>query len=172
MFGARGYLPHEFYRTAYREGRIERRCLLGVLQALLSYKQVQWGGRQLSHLDVFLTVMADGIQVPCGSATTACAAAVAAKDLPLDGIERWLQTALPNEAWEGDDLTQSPDNEVYQETMAAWCDRTIGSHITEQIVRPRGFRSSYWNSRSTQQEMETFPSSQFARLNLSMHLRA
>ena len=43
----------------------------------------------------------------------------------------------PEEVWESDDLKQSPDHELYQETMAAWCDRTIGSHITEQIFRPR-----------------------------------
>lgn len=135
LFGAQGYLPHEFYRIAYREGRIERRGLQEALQPLVSDKHVQWGDRRLSHLEVLLTVMVDGIQTPFVPSTTACAAAPADNDPRLDRIGCWLQTVLPKEVWEGDDLKRFPDHERYQETMADWCDRTLGSDITEQLNR-------------------------------------
>ncbi len=138
LFGGRGYLPEDFYRAAYREGRIDLRCLQEVLQPLVSDKHVQFGDRRLSHLEVLTAVMVHAIRLerapresmrpedPSDHSST-----------ESDRIACWLQAIMPREVWSrGDDPEQPPvDERLDQETLAAWCDRTIGGEVTEQINR-------------------------------------
>ncbi len=136
LFGARGYLAEEFYREAWRDGRITSRSLDSALQPRVDHqhKPIRLGTRRLSHLDVLRTALLHGIS---------------ADDLPpstggRDDMQRlarlrpWAEVALPPQTIEAGTpplLRPSPEEWPYRTMLAAWCDHTLQTRLVQPLHR-------------------------------------
>jgi len=136
LFGGRGFLSLEWYRHEWREGRIAISALDEALKPLATDKHVQFGDRRLSHLQILRAAMTAAIQVPRDGEEGPAGYA----DPPDSDVARflvWAEAALPASLWEDceDLLRDASDEWPYRETASAWCDRTIGTDLTDRINR-------------------------------------
>ncbi len=138
LFGGSSTLSHDAFREAFQTGRIQARHLDIVLSPLAIDHKITFGGRVLSHLDVLRAAMVQGVQiVPPDDAPTAGASADKEDSAIVERITEWMHRTLPQEAGEAAKcgLPSGSEGWPYQETMATWCDRTLGTNIREQINR-------------------------------------
>ena len=63
LFDGQSSLPHDAFREAFQTGRIRARHVDAVLKPLASEKQIMFGDRRLSHLDVLRATMVHGMQI-------------------------------------------------------------------------------------------------------------
>ena len=63
LFGGQGFLRHDAFREAFQTGRIRARHVDAALKLLASEKQIMFGDRRLSHLDVLRATMVHGMQI-------------------------------------------------------------------------------------------------------------
>ena len=61
LFGGQRSLPHDAFREAFQTGRIRARHVDAVLKPLASEKQIMFGDRRLSRLDVLRATMVHGL---------------------------------------------------------------------------------------------------------------
>ena len=138
LFGGRGYLSLDAFREAFQTGRIHARHVDAVLKPLASEKHIVFGDRRLSHLDVLRAAMVHGLQLvrPCG-ATSVGELSLGEDRATVERIAQWIQPILTPEAWDEMEsvLPCGPEEWPYHETMATWCDRTLGTDLTDQINR-------------------------------------
>ncbi len=134
LFGGRAYLDHDIFRSYVKSGRIRAEDLLTVLEQLASDKAVTFAGRSMSHLDVLYASMIHGITEPppYDSPTMGDDDASA-----CSSIASWLQTTVGIHDMVGPTpFTSRPLLELLSsETLATWCDRTVGTRIVETINR-------------------------------------
>jgi len=133
LFGGRGYLPLDWYRNEWRNGRIATSCIESVLQPLATDKQAQLGDRRLTHHHVLQTALTQGITVLPKLDSTEI-------DHPRHDVDRyvaWAEAVLPPSLREDCEelLRDVSDEWPYRETAAAWCDRTIGTTLCRRIDR-------------------------------------
>lgn len=134
LFGGRGYLGADWYREAFRLGRIRADSVDQVLQPLATDKQVQFGNRYLSHLNVLRTVLIHGLTLPSLTEQVIQTEQVGDAEL-MARLRPWAEQALPQEP-DGDwPDVQVPDQWPCQETMASWCDRTMDTRLVDHINR-------------------------------------
>ncbi len=137
LFGASGYLPNAWYREAWEKGLIDRRLLDEALLPLTSGMSVPFGARRVSDLEILRTIMVYGLREDDGGVSSSDRTAVGGGDEALARLSSHMKAVLNPEWWDGlDDLLPcEPDEWPTRETMAAWCDRTLGTDLTEQINR-------------------------------------
>lgn len=136
LFGADGFLPLAWYRTAWREGRIATHCLTSVLEPLTTGKQAQLGDRVFSHLEVLQAALTNGIYLSDDPNADADSGNEPG-DEEISPVLAWAEAALPHALWEDceDLLVETADAWPSREMLAAWCDRTIGTELVESINR-------------------------------------
>lgn len=138
LFGGSGTLSVDSYREAFRRGRIHARDLEAVLKPWATDQQIVFGGHMVSHLDVLRAVMLAGGHATQSSGGSAMAEASSEEAAGrVANVSEWLVRSLPWEAREHREPLVSCAAEEWpaEETMAAWCDRTFGTDITDQINR-------------------------------------
>ena len=138
LFGGRGYLSCDAYREAFRSGRIQRRHLDEVLRPLASEKDIVFGDRRLSHLDVLRAAMVHGVQPSSSGRSASAGTGAPSEDVEsLTRLTQWLTPILDSEAWDESESLRlcEPDKWPYRETMATWCDRTLGTDLEDRINR-------------------------------------
>ncbi len=138
LFGGRGSLPLELYREELSRGRIRPVDVDEVLRPLASDKHVQFGDRRLSHLDVLRTALIHGLYLrPFDESSSSGASHWEQSQHDIDQVIRWMHEVAAQHTsdsvqvlnrFEGDDW-------LCQETLAAWCDRTLGTTVTDQMNR-------------------------------------
>lgn len=138
LFGGRGYLSCDTYREAFRRGRIQRRHLDEALRPLATDTHIVFGDRRLSHLDVLRAVMVHGVGPSSrGQSTSAGAEPSRESTALLTRLTQWIASIPGSDTWgENESLRLGePDEWPHQETMATWCDRTLGTDLSDQINR-------------------------------------
>jgi uncharacterized protein YbcC (UPF0753/DUF2309 family) len=128
LLGGKGYLSNQAYRRYFDEGRISNDDLLEVLAPIATDKRVVFGGRELSHLELLRLSMVHGLGEAAASSTPE-------QRQTLEPLLPWLTACLTNAPseytepltpWEAIDLLSN-------ETLAAWCDRTLGTSLVADI---------------------------------------
>jgi uncharacterized protein YbcC (UPF0753/DUF2309 family) len=134
LFGGRGYLNNDTFRGHLQSGRIHPEDLQAALEPLVVDKQVAFAGRPISHLDVLSASMIHGITERPRHGKDAV------DDGDADTVSRlasWLRATLntqvnvspmPFVPWDSSELP-------IRETLATWCDRTVGTTIVETVNR-------------------------------------
>lgn len=138
LFGGSGTLAQEAFREAFRRGRIQAPHLEEALRLQASDQEITFGDRHVSHLDVLRAVMVAGGRNIEGSGTAAKAAPSSSGDsVTVAHLTEWLRRILPGEAQQTDraGLPYASQEWPYEGTMADWCDRTLGTPITDEINR-------------------------------------
>ena len=134
LFGGRSTLPGPAFREAFRTGRIKATHLEAVLKPIATETHVAFGDRVLSHLDVLRLSMTEGIQrlgrenssPPWSQEQSALFDKIAA-------CTRRIGEGDTNLSDQG--LACVPGEAGRLETLAAWCDRTLGTEMTSEINR-------------------------------------
>ena len=138
LFGGQGYLSHDAFREAFQTGRIRACHVDAVLKPLASEKQIVFGDRRLSHLDVLRATMVQGLQrVRPGRAPSVGEFSLGEDRATVEPIAQWTQQVASSDARDEMEhlLPCGLEEWPYQETMATWCDRTLGTDLTDQINR-------------------------------------
>ncbi len=138
LFGGRGYLSCDAYREAFQSGRIQPWQLNDALRPLASEKDIIFGDRRFSHLAILRTVMVHGVQPsPPGRSASAGVEPPSENTESLTRLTQWLASIPASDTWgENDSLRlDEPDEWPYRETMAFWCDRTLGTDLEDRINR-------------------------------------
>jgi uncharacterized protein YbcC (UPF0753/DUF2309 family) len=133
LFGGRGYLPNEIYRGYLQQGRILSRDLREALAPLATGKEVLFGGRRTTHLDVLIASMSQGVTElsPPGNG----AHGKEADAELIEAVALHLATIFP--ARTGDPSSPPPHWDSIalprRESLSTWCDQTLGTTIVETI---------------------------------------
>ena len=132
LMGGKGHLPNEIFRNYVRSGRILPHQIDAALKPLVQDKRVVIGAREVTHVEVLRAHLLHGITAPAGETLTAQINRSPDRTLIRTLADR-LAPAL-----------QLPASREHTEewaalgrrcTLAAWCDRTLGSQITDQTNR-------------------------------------
>ncbi len=133
LLGGTSYLPNEVFRDYVRSGRILPRQIDAELKPRAHDKQVTLGDQKITHFDVLRAHLLQGISAPPDDVLDAMIARRADRTVIhtlADHVAREL-TPAHLEA-RVDEEQSAPGRSV---TLAAWCDRTLGTQLTEQINR-------------------------------------
>ncbi len=135
LLGARGSLPEEYYQEAFRQGRISQECLHEVLRGDATGARIRFGDRQLEDLDLLRMAMTHGLQLPTQEEALAGPCAEPGEvDRETEQLTRWLKALLEPEFWDVAGATTS-DEWPLGDTLARWCDRVLGTGLTEELNR-------------------------------------
>ena len=133
LFKGRGYLPNEVYRRYYDEGRIASEHLEAVLEQVAIDQHVLLGDHRVSHRDVRRTMLLHGGDThrdsgshPPSNGSASSQTSTLAEHLQSFDLELDPATQTDATTWDSVELP-------FRETLATWCDRTLGSQINEQI---------------------------------------
>ncbi len=138
LFGGSGTLSQDAFQDAFRRGRIQAQHLEEALRALATDQEVTFGDRQVSHLDVLRAVMvAGGRDVGRGAREPMVARLFAEDPVTVARVTEQVRRILPSQAG---DTAAHDSQDGFEEwpsegTMAGWCDRTLGTVITDEINR-------------------------------------
>lgn len=138
LFGGKGYLPDAIYREHFKQGRIHEQALNRALQPLTGDRDIRLGDRRLTHLEVLRTVMTHGIPSIRDCHEPAHREPLSAGDQDsIAQITRWMERVLPTQSRNRLEpgLPYEPEEWPSRETMADWCDRTLGTDVTGHIDR-------------------------------------
>ncbi|MGD2064075.1 MAG: Na-translocating system protein MpsB, partial [Nitrospirota bacterium] len=130
LLGGRGYLPNDVYRGYLRSGRIRPEHMDAALAPVVRDDSVAVAGRPVTHAEVLRAHLLHGITSPSDDTLEAQVNRRADRSLLLalvDHCGTGVQCPLP--------LPVAPTSPIEQSTLAAWCDRTLGTHLTEVINR-------------------------------------
>ena len=134
LFGGRGYLSNDTFRGYLQQGRIRTRDLRAALAPLAADKEVMFGERRTTHLDVLIASMSQGVTEPslCGNGV---AGETGADSELIEAVALRLATILPTQP--ADSLLPPPQWDSIalpsRETLSTWCDQTLGTTIVETI---------------------------------------
>jgi uncharacterized protein YbcC (UPF0753/DUF2309 family) len=138
LFGGRGYLPLDLYREEFLRGRIRPLDVDEVLRPLASDTHLQFGDRRLSHLDMLRTALIHGLHLrPFDELSSSGASRREQSQHDIDQMIRWMRTVVAQHVPEPveDPSRFESDDWLRRETLATWCDRTLGTTITDQVNR-------------------------------------
>lgn len=136
LFGGAGYLSPQLYREAHRAGRIADGAIDQALTPLVLDDSVQLGHRTLSHREVLRAALIYDIDLSDILAQSASPTEMEAEG-PLTILNAWMeQLSSARRGAEQERRTETPSEEwPFRETLATWCDRTLGTRLVEQIDR-------------------------------------
>jgi uncharacterized protein YbcC (UPF0753/DUF2309 family) len=128
----RGYLPEQAFREYFRSGRILQRHLDAAIGARASNDYVDLAGRKVSQLDVLRARLIDELPVPPSDMVASQLLHHADRSLIMTLADHLSsgQTLPPGSA----DVSQR-EGPAPSESLAGWCDRKLGTQITDQINR-------------------------------------
>ena len=133
LLGGKSYLPNELFRDYVRSGRILPHQIDAALKARAHDHQITLGNQKISQFDVLRAHLLQGISAPPEDVLDAMIARRADRTVIhalADHVTRGLKPA-DMEARANEDRAALGR----RLTLAAWCDRTLGTQITEQINR-------------------------------------
>jgi len=128
LLGGRGYLPNALYRDYLRGGRISPDHLDAALAPLARDEGITVGDRTVTHGDVLSAHVKHGITSPSDDTLETQVRRRPDRSLLLALVDHYgseAQCPLP--------LPVAPTSPIHQSTLATWCDRTLGTGITEAI---------------------------------------
>ena len=138
LFGGSGTLSQQAYREAFSRGRIHAQHLDEALKAQASDREIRFGDRQVAHVDVLRAIMVTGAcNIDQDRTATMAGPSSSAESVSVADLTEWLRRTLRDDVQETGraglpDLSEEwPD----EGTMADWCDRTLGTAITDEINR-------------------------------------
>ena len=138
LFGGSGTLSQQAYREAFSRGRIHAQHLDEALKAQASDREIRFGDRQVAHVDVLRAIMVTGAcDIDQDRTATTAEPSSPAESVSVADLTEWLRRTLRDDMQETGraglpDLSEEwPD----EGTMADWCDRTLGTAITDEINR-------------------------------------
>lgn len=135
LFGGAGTLSQAAFREAFRRGRIQAQHLEEALRARATDQRITFGVRLISHVDVLRAVMVSGAGDIGGGGGETTAPGTSTEDaVTLARLTEWVGRVCPREA-ENSDGSYASDEWPYDGTMADWCDRTLGTTITDDTNR-------------------------------------
>jgi uncharacterized protein YbcC (UPF0753/DUF2309 family) len=133
ILGGTGYLPNDLFRDYLRSGRILSQHLDAALKPLSPDAQVQLGNQKVTHFDVLRAHMLHGISAPPDDVLDAMIERRRDRALLRSLVDRMArQVANARPVTRGD---HEPDAVGRSMTLATWCDRRLGTQVTEQINR-------------------------------------
>ncbi|MEX5215819.1 MAG: DUF2309 domain-containing protein [Nitrospiraceae bacterium] len=131
LFGGRGYLPNAAYRRYFEEGRIRIEDLSEVLSPIATATRVDFGGRELSHLEVLRLSMIHGL----GELAADPSGSFPHGEQQVNRLAVWMKGSLgpgvgllpePSVQWESIEI-------LSKETLSTWCDQTLGTALVATI---------------------------------------
>jgi len=130
--GGKGYLSNDSFRNYFRAGRIHPRHLDAVLKSRARSEQVKLGVTEITHLDALRAAMIGDTAAPAEDKLDALLNRHPDRHTIAALANRLHTRAAPlqpqGSAAEPHDIGRS-------ESLASWCDRTLGTQINEQINR-------------------------------------
>ncbi len=133
VLGGKSYLPNEVFRDYVRSGRILPHQIDAALKARAPHNQITLGHEKLRQFDVLRAHLLHGISAPPEDVLDARIDRRADRTVIHALADRVARAPAPA------DMTARADEERSalgrRATLAAWCDRTLGTSITEQINR-------------------------------------
>lgn len=133
VLGGRGYLPNEVFRDAVRSGRIQPHHLDAALKPLAQDAQVALGQHKIAHFDVLRAHLLHGISAPPQDVLDAMIARRPDRTIIESLADRIAREVAPTpRTARGEDARAALGRSM---TLAAWCDRTLGTQLTERIDR-------------------------------------
>ncbi|MBI3995324.1 MAG: DUF2309 domain-containing protein [Nitrospirae bacterium] len=133
LLGGRSYLPNELFRDYVRSGRILPDQIDAALKPRAQDKQVALGNRTLTHFELLRAHLLQGISAPPEDVLDAMISRRPDRTMINTLADRVARAPTP------DNVEARGDEERAflgrQSTLAAWCDRTLGTQITEKINR-------------------------------------
>jgi hypothetical protein len=142
LLAGTGYLSNELFRDYFRSGRILPHQIDAALKPLAHDKNVALGRRDIGHMDVLRAHLLRGFSAPAPPWEEAALKAriVRSPDRTLlAALAERLASALKPASGEADPSSEEraddPALPGRSSTLAAWCDRVLGTRITERIDR-------------------------------------
>jgi len=133
VLGGRGYLPNEAFRDYLRSGRIRGHHLDAALKPLAHDAQVSLGDGKLTHMDVLRAHLLQGISAPPADVLDAMIARREDRTVVHSLADHIAGGYTPGHL---DAHVEAEWTSLGRSvTLAAWCDRTLGTQLTEQINR-------------------------------------
>jgi uncharacterized protein YbcC (UPF0753/DUF2309 family) len=136
LFGGAGYLSLHLYREAHRAGRISDDAIDQALTPLVADDSVRLGSRTLSHREVLRAALVHDLE-PSERLAQPPSPAQVDEERSVRRLESWMEHILPvyREKDNPDRIHPASDEWPFRETLATWCDRTLGTRIVEHINR-------------------------------------
>ena len=127
--GAAVYLPNEIFRNYFRAGRILPRQLDAALKPLAEEREVQLGSRTVSQFEVLRAHVLQGLDAPPEEML-----ADLIRRRP-DGrfVEQLAERAPAAPKAAAKKIIEKESTLGPRELLATWCDRNLGTQISEQI---------------------------------------
>lgn len=139
LLGGKGYPSNEFFRDAVRSGRILPHQIDAALKPLAHDKPVALGVREVTHFDVLRAQLLNGITVPAEDTLDALIKRRPDRTVFNALAEHLMGAGDAGRSLPPDAASRLVDADVSalgrRSTLAAWCDRTLGTQITDQINR-------------------------------------
>ncbi len=135
LLGGKGYLSCELFRDYARSGRILPYHISAALKSLERDKQVTLGKREVAHIEVLQAHLLQGISVPADETLEAMINRHPDR-LIIESLENHVFPVLETPTIQ--DTIKTCILEEQQalgrcSTLANWCDRILGTQITQQI---------------------------------------
>ncbi|MBI3606845.1 MAG: DUF2309 domain-containing protein [Nitrospirae bacterium] len=145
VLGGKSYLPNEVFRDYVRSGRILPHQIDAALKARVHDHQITLGNQNISQFDVLRAHLLQGISAPPEDVLDARIDRRADRTVILTLAEHLRGARVaPSTGEAGWSLPLNAASRLVHAdlsalgrrcTLAAWCDRTLGTQITEQINR-------------------------------------
>ena len=135
LLGGRGYLPNEYYRLYYRQGRIRPEHVDAALRPLAQDVSVRIGDRQVSQLDVLRAHLLHGISAPAEESLETLCERAPEPDVLMALVDRLHDTLRPPSVEERGQEAVREDLAALGQTLtlAAWCDHALGTGLVARI---------------------------------------
>jgi uncharacterized protein YbcC (UPF0753/DUF2309 family) len=130
LLGGNGYLSKEKFCDYFRSGRILPQDLDAALKPLAREQHVELGANKFSHLEILRALVLEETAAPSEDALDALLARHPDRGA-IGALADRLSAALPP----AHEAAPDGSNLGSRLLLATWCDRTLGTGITEQINR-------------------------------------
>jgi uncharacterized protein len=133
VLGGQGYLSNEIFRDYFQSERILPRHLDNAIGELAQDDHIDWAGRTVSHREVLRAQLIHGLLVPAPDVIDVQLQRHPDRET-ISALADHLLSSLkksPTAAQDGAERHGRAGIELF----AAWCDRTLGTQITDQINR-------------------------------------
>ncbi|HET6466215.1 MAG TPA: DUF2309 domain-containing protein [Nitrospiria bacterium] len=131
LLGGSGYLSNELFRDYHRSGRILPNQIDAALRPLAQDIRVTLGNRKVTHFEVLRAELLHGIGVPADETVSALIDRLPDR-AAISALADYLRPVLKPATGES---SVAPEPLGRASTLAVWCDRALGTQITERIDR-------------------------------------
>ncbi len=135
FLGGRGYLPNEYYRDYFKQGRITGEALDEAIKDASKDAAIEIGDKTISHLEFLKTILLNGTRKVATDVASAVLRSSHNQPEVKDLIEK-IQ-GLPKNKEQNislrDHASREQEELATQYTLAEWCDKSLGTHVQDQI---------------------------------------